>query len=63
MQLSQHHEVVALEQHVAEFGERETTLKSRLYALLCEHVAHGEVLPRVAQEINEPEIAQPAEIV
>ena len=63
VQLPQHHEVVALQQHVAELGERETTFEPRLYALLGEHVANGEVLPRVAQEINEPKIAKPTQVV
>ena len=51
------------EQHVAELGERESAFKPCLYALLGEHVAHREVLPRVAQEINQPEIAKPTEVV
>lgn len=63
MQLPQHHEVVALEQHVAEFGEREAAVKPRLYALFGEHVADGQVLPRVAKEIDKAKLPQPAEIV
>ena len=63
MQLPQHHEVVALKQHVAELRERESTLKSCLYAVLGEHVAHREVFPGVAQEVNEPKVAQPTEVI
>ena len=63
VQLPQHHEVVALQQHVAELGERETALKPRLYALLREHVADGEVLPCVAKEIDQPKVAEPAEVI
>ena len=63
MQLPQLHEVVALEQHVAELREGEPTLKPRLYALLRQHVADREVLPCVAQEIDQSKIAEPTEVV
>ena len=63
VKLAQHQEVVALEQHVAELGEGETTLESRLDTLLRKHVADGEMLSRVTEELDEPEVAKPREVV
>ena len=47
-------EVVRLEQHVAELGVREAGLEPRLHRLLLKHHVHREVLPDVAQEVDEP---------
>ena len=56
-------EVVRLQEHVTEFGEREAALKADLDRVLGEHVRHGEMLPGVAQESDEREISQPIEVV
>ena len=46
-------EVVCLQEHVAEFGERKAALKPDLHGVLGEHVRHREVLAGIAQESDE----------
>src|SRR6266545_4900630 len=56
-------EVVGLEQHVAELGERQPRIESRLHRLLLQHDVHGEVLADVAQEVDHALLDQPLGIV
>src|SRR5439155_12310545 len=56
-------EVVGLEQHVAEFRERQSTLHARLYRLLLHHDIDREVLPDIAQEIDQQLLPQPLRVV
>ena len=56
-------EVVCLEQHVAELGERQPALQADLDRVLGEHVRDREVLAGVAQELDQRELAEPVEVV
>ncbi len=58
-------EVVGLQQHVAELGERQAllALQPRLDRVLGRHVVDGEVLADVAQELDQVELAQPVGVV
>ena len=56
-------EVVGLEQHVAELGERQPRFESRLHRLLLQHDVHREVLADVAQEIDHALLDQPLGVV
>ncbi len=47
-------EVVGLQQHVAEFCERQPGLEPRLHRLLLQHDVDGEVLANVAQKVDQP---------
>ena len=46
-------EVVGLQEHVAELGERQAALEAGLDGVLGEHVRDREVLARVAQEVDQ----------
>ena len=46
-------EVVGLQEHVAELGEREPALEPDLDRVLGEHVRDREVLAGVAQEVDQ----------
>ena len=56
-------EVVRLKEHVAELGERQAALQAHLDRVLGEHVRHREVLARVAQEVDQRQLAEPVEVV
>ena len=56
-------EVVRLEEHVAELGERQAALEPDLDRVLGEHVRHREVLAGVAQEVDQRQLAEPVEVV
>ena len=56
-------EVVRLEQHVAELRERQPALQAHLDRVLGQHVRDREVLARVAQELDQRQLAQPVEVV
>ncbi len=56
-------EVVRLQQHVAEFGERQAALEPDLDRVLGEHVRDREVLAGVAQEVDQRQLAEPVEVV
>ena len=59
----QRREVVGLEGHVAELGEREASIEALLNGVLGQHVGHGEVLADVAQVLDQRQLAQPVEVV
>jgi hypothetical protein len=62
----QAHEVVGLQQHVAELGVGNSlfrALKSGLDRLLGHHLVHREVLADVAQEVQHGHLAQPQAVV
>ena len=56
-------EVVRLQQHVAELGEREPALETRLHRFLLQHDVDRKVLADVAQEIDQLLIAEPPGVV
>ena len=56
-------EVGRLQEHVAELGERQAAVEPHLDGVLGEHVRDREVLPDVAQELDQAERAQPVEVV
>ena len=56
-------EVGCLEKHVAELGEGESLRQSRLHRILLEHVRDREVLAHVPQEVEQPHLAQPVQVV
>ena len=56
-------EVVGLKQHVCELGEGDTRVHAGPHRILLEHVVHGEVLPRVAQELHHRQWREPLRIV
>ena len=56
-------EVVALQQLVAELGERDAGLHAFLHAVLGHHVVDGDVLAHVADEIEEEVVLHPVVVV
>ena len=56
-------EVVRLEQHVAELGERQAALQPHLDRVLGEHVRHRRSACGVAQEVDQRQLAEPVEVV
>ena len=56
-------EIVRLEQHVAEFSERQPALHPRLHRFLLHHHVDREVFPDVAQEVDEVLLHQPLRVV
>ena len=59
-------EVVGLQQHVGELGEREAhvvTVESTLHGVLGDHLVDGEVLTHVAQEVGQRHRRQPVGVV
>ena len=60
-------EVVALQQLVGEFGERQSvagsSVESLLHAFLGHHVVDGDVLTHLAREVEEGEILHPVVVV
>jgi hypothetical protein len=56
-------EVGRLDEHVAELGERQPALESHLDRILREHVRDREVLAHVAQEVEQRDRLQPAQVV
>ena len=56
-------EVVGLDEHVAELGEADPGLHPAPHRLLLQHVAEGEVLAGVAQEIDQAEVPEPVGVV
>ncbi len=56
-------EVGGLQEHVAELGERESLVHADLDGVLGQHVGHREVLPDVAQEVEQPGVPQPVQVV
>src|SRR5689334_1883667 len=55
--------IVRLEQHVAELGEGNATVETRLHRFLLQHVIHGEVLPDLAHELDRGQAVQPVAVV
>ena len=55
--------VVRLEQHVAEFGVRNSRVEACFHRLLLHHDVHGEVLAHVAKEIDQSLLDQPVGVV
>ena len=51
-------EVVGLQQHVAELGERQPALQAHLDRVLGEHVRDREVLAGVAQEVDQRQLTR-----
>ena len=56
-------EVVRLEEHVAELGERQPALEPDLDRILGEHVRDREMLAGVAQEVDQRQRSEPVEVV
>jgi hypothetical protein len=56
-------EVVRLEEHVAELRVGDALLHPAPHRLLGDHLAHGEVLPDVAQELEQASRPQPVGVV
>ena len=55
--------VVALQQLIAELGERDTRLHALLHAVLSHHVVDGDMLTDVADEIEEEVVFHPVVVV
>jgi hypothetical protein len=56
-------EVGRLDQHVAELGERQAAVQPRRDRVLGEHVRDREVLADVPQPVDQPDLAEPVEVV
>ena len=56
-------EVHGLEDLVAELGEGDAGFKPRAHDFLRKHVVHGEVLPVVAEEVDEGHLPEPVVVV
>ena len=56
-------EIERLEQHVAEFGVRQTALEAGLHRFLLEHQVDGEVLADVPQKVDQGQRREPLGVV
>jgi len=61
--LIENHEVIGLQDHVGELGERDAAFEAGAHGVLGEHPRDGEVFAHVAQQLHSAEFADPGGVV